>query len=132
MTVNPKAKGEKTEAVVLAKLLIRNEVVLQPFGDNQRYDLVIDRNGVFLRVQCKTGRIRNSCVKFNTYSTSGGGPKKSYIGEVEFFGIYCPDNDKAYLVPIHDCSEKSGLLRLYPPKNNSCISKVKWAVDYEI
>jgi len=129
---NTKSKGEKTEACVLAKLLLRNDVVLIPFGDNQRYDLVIDRGGKFLRVQCKTGRIRNGCLDFNTFSTSGGGPKRSYIGEIDLFGIYCPDNGKTYLIPIEHCSEKSGRFRIDPPMNNSCISKVKWASAYEI
>ena len=35
---NSKAVGEKSEAVVLANFLLKGWVVLQPFGDNQRYD----------------------------------------------------------------------------------------------
>ena len=42
---NPKAIGEMTEAVILAHLILRGDGVLLPFGNNQRYDMVIDRGG---------------------------------------------------------------------------------------
>jgi hypothetical protein len=34
----------------------RGYSVLLPFGVNQRYDLVLDLDGRFVRAQCKTGR----------------------------------------------------------------------------
>jgi hypothetical protein len=56
--MNPKAVGEKTEAIILAELIRNDLVVLLPFGDNQRYDFVVDNHGEFIRIQCKTGRYR--------------------------------------------------------------------------
>ena len=53
---NNKTKGERSEAIIIAKLLEVGYGVLTPFGDNRRYDLVIeDADGKFWRVQCKTG-----------------------------------------------------------------------------
>jgi len=52
---NTKALGEVTEGVILAHLLRRGEVVLLPFGNNQRYDMVVDRSGLLIKAQCKTG-----------------------------------------------------------------------------
>lgn len=54
-----RSKAEKTEAAILARLSGREGVtILLPFGGgNGRYDLVIDDNGTFSRVQCKTGRL---------------------------------------------------------------------------
>ena len=44
--------------------------MLIPFGDNQRYDLVVEREGNFVRVQCKTGRVRKEGqILFNTCSS---------------------------------------------------------------
>ena len=37
MNTSPKVVGEKSEGMVLAALLRAGKVVLQPFGDNQRY-----------------------------------------------------------------------------------------------
>jgi len=66
--IHPKAVGEKTEAIIIAELIKKDYVVLLPFGDNQRYDLVIHHNNEFIRVQCKTGRLRNGAIVFNTIS----------------------------------------------------------------
>ena len=102
MNYNPKAIGERSEAVIIAKLLLNGEIVLEPFGDNQRYDLVIDREGQFLRIQCKTGRIKNGAIIFQCSSNAGGGPKRNYRGQIDLFAVYCPDNDNVYLVPVND------------------------------
>ncbi len=53
---NNKTIGELSEAIIIAKLIEVGYSVLTPFGDNRRYDLVIeDADGQFWRVQCKTG-----------------------------------------------------------------------------
>jgi len=46
---NTKAIGEISEAIVLAEFLKMGFPVLLPFGDNQRYDMVIEAGGRFLR-----------------------------------------------------------------------------------
>lgn len=42
LPANSKSIGERSEAMALAHFLQLGWVVLLPFGDNQRYDLVID------------------------------------------------------------------------------------------
>ena len=54
MTVTRKSIGEVSEAVVMAEFLKAGFPVLLPSGDSQRYDLVVEAGGSFLRVQCKT------------------------------------------------------------------------------
>jgi hypothetical protein len=54
---NTKVAGDITEAVVLAEFLRAGFPVCVPFGDNQRYDLVVEAGGRFLRVQCKTASL---------------------------------------------------------------------------
>lgn len=130
MKENPKTIGERSEAVIMAKLLLNGEVVLQPFGDNQRYDLVIDRDGTFLRIQCKTGKIRNGAVEFSSCSNAGGYKKKSYYGEIELFAVYCPENQGVYMVPVDEAAGITTRLRIDPPKNNSSVSTVRWAKDF--
>lgn len=131
--MNTKAVGEISEAQVLAALLRSNKVILLPFGDNQRYDFVIDDDGNFFRVQCKTGRIKNGAVVFPVCSSSvhRGGEKKVYINEIEYFGIYCPDNKSCYLVPISAVQDlkHEAALRIDEPKNGQ-LSGIKWAKDF--
>lgn len=129
--MNTKSIGEASEAMVIAALLRNRKVILQPFGDNQRYDLVIDEGGKFLRVQVKTGRIRDGAIIADTASTYAhrGGVRRGYRGQVELFAIYCPENDEAYLVPIDQAPGTSITLRLEPPKNGQA-TNVRWAKDF--
>ena len=45
------------------------------------------------------------------------GAKKLYEGEVDFFGVYCPDNQTCYLVPAESLPREMASLRLTPPRN---------------
>ena len=47
MAGKTKEMGERTEGIIFGAFLRAGEVVLRPFGDNQRYDLVLDRAGYF-------------------------------------------------------------------------------------
>jgi hypothetical protein len=129
--MNPKAKGEITEAVILAELMKRGKVVLLPFGNNQRYDLLIDDGGTFTRVQCKTGRLINHCVRFYTRSVNGfTGKKRGYRGEIDLFMVYCPDNQKIYAINVNDAPESEMYLRIHPSRNGQRVG-VFFASDYE-
>ena len=132
MRDNPKAKGERTEGIVLAQLMRRGHVILLPFGNNQRYDLVVDVDGKFVRGQCKTGVYRGGCVRFHPCSTNGfTGRKAGYAGQIEVFWVYCPEIDKVYQVPVGDVGSSQALLRIDPPRGGAT-SKIRWARDYEI
>ena len=61
---HPVDVGLRTEAAILAELVQRGYQVLVPFGVNQRYDLVLDIEGEFVRAQCKTGRLRDGVIRF--------------------------------------------------------------------
>src|SRR5260370_39923710 len=92
---NPKAIGERSQAVIIFKLLEAGYHVLTPYGDNTRYDLVIeDADGQFWRVQGKTGWVEagGAYIEFDTASlydrTRTGRTehrKKDYRGQIEQF-----------------------------------------------
>jgi hypothetical protein len=119
--------------MVLAALLRSGKSVLRPFGDNERYDLVIDDGEKFSRVQCKTARRVGNVLKFDTCSSYShrGGKKKDYRGQVEFFGIYSPDVDRVFLVPVSHVGTTSASLRLTPTVNGQHVN-VRLASDYEL
>lgn len=125
--------GDTAVAGVLARLLKRGYAILLPFGDSQRYDLVLDKDGQFFRVQCKSGRVRNGCIRFNSSSTEWykGHRRRNYKGQIDYFGIYCPELDKTYLVPVDIVGETQGILRINPPKNNQS-KYIRWCNKYEI
>ena len=117
---------------IISVLLNKGKRVLLPLGDYHRYDFVIDDNSNFIRVQCKTGRIRNDVLLFKTCSQHCRTHKhKGYKNEIDYLGVYCPELDKCYLVPVDSVPETEASLRLNIPKNKQQ-KDIKWAKDYEI
>jgi hypothetical protein len=60
--VNSKAKGEISEGHAIAQLLTHRYAPSMPFGDNQRYDLIVDDGERLWRAQVKTARRRCPCA----------------------------------------------------------------------
>ena len=125
-------KGDITTAQVMSHLLVRGYIVLQPWGVSHRYDLVIDDNGKFSRVQCKTGRIDDGVIVFNSSNTYWYGEvRKDYKGQIEYFGVCCIGNNKVYLVPVDVASRTVTRLRVQPTRNGQN-KGIIWASMYEI
>ncbi len=135
--VHPKTIGDRSALAVMLALQELGFSVMVPFGENTRYDLVIDDGVRLARVQCKTGRLRDGAVRFAVCSTYGHHPnprvvRRDYSGEVDFFAVHCPETDGVYLIPIDRLPlTREGALRVEPPKNNQRIG-VRLASDYEI
>ena len=127
-----KSIGELSELIVGAALVRAGYRVALPLGESQRYDLVIEKGGVFSRVQVKTGRLRNGVILFHPYSSHShrkGVACKPYTDQIDFFGIYCTELGAVYLLPIADAARLSGTLRVRPTKNGQH-SQVRWAHPY--
>lgn len=129
-----KSVGDLSEILFAGKLALAGYRVAVPLGENHRYDLIIEKDNTLSRVQVKTGRLRNGAVVFNCYSshTHRNGPStRVYTGQVDFFGVFCPELDSAYLVPIGDLARVGGSLRLHPAKNGQH-RHVRWGSNYEL
>lgn len=133
-TGHPVDVGFQTEAIILAELARRGYRVLVPFGYNQRYDLVLEIEGCFIRVRCKTGRLRDGCVTYRAQSVRSNTRNvliRDYKDDVELFIVYCPDTGRLYVVPIDDATRTQGTLRIDPTANGQG-KRVRWARDYEL
>lgn len=132
MKRNTKAIGDRSESRVLAAFIDAGFNVSIPFGENHRYDFVVeDEEGRLLKIQVKTGRKRDGVIRFNGYSSHahrGGSPSRLYRGEGDFFAIYCPQTNDLYLVPESEVSFRP-YLRIDPPRNNMK-KTVRWAADF--
>ena len=129
--------GDRTAVAVIAALQACGYAVLVPFGENTRYDLVIDDGARLARVQCKTGRLREGGVRFAVCSCYGhhqnpNTARRDYRGQVDYFGVYCPETRAVYLVPIEDLETRvMAILRVTPSRNNQR-RRVRQAAQYEI
>jgi len=109
---HPKDVGDRTTLAVMLALREAGYAISVPFGENTRYDLVIDDGNGLSRVQCKTGRLRDGAVRFPTCSTYGhhlrpSTARRDYIGEVDCFAVHCPETDGVYLIPIEAVSTRT-------------------------
>jgi hypothetical protein len=134
---HPKDIGDRTTLAVMLALQDAGFLIATPFGENTRYDLVVDDGDDLWRVQCKTGRVRFGAVVFPTCSSYAHHPnpritRRSYVGEIDFFGVWCPQLDSVYLVPIEDASSRSYAALRYLPSRNGQRKAIRWAADYEI
>jgi hypothetical protein len=134
---HPKAIGDRSTLAIMLALHEAGYELLIPFGENTRYDLVIDDGVRLARVQCKTGRLRRGGVIFSACSSYAHHPNpsmvtRSYLGQIDYFAVFCRETGCSYLIPIEDVQLKSrGKLRVGPPRNNQRIG-IRFAADYEI
>ena len=132
VTRHPVDVGLRTEAAILSELVRRGYKVLVPFGVNQRYDLVLDIEGQFVRAQCKTGRLRNGGVRFSTRSVLANRTRiafRDYDGEAEIFLVYCEETGGLYVVPVNEAPKCEMCLRIGPCRQEL---GVNMASDYEL
>ena len=116
--------------MITASLLKARFTVLKPLSDGARFDLAIERDGTFKRIQCKTGRLKNGTIRFRLNSvTAGGRRRRNYKGDADLFGVYCPENGKSYLLPVDALGDHQATIRIAPAKNNQA---TRPAADFEI
>lgn len=123
---NNKSKGNIGEAKCLAKLVELGIPVSLPFGDNERYDMVIEHNGKLEKIQVKysSSITENGSYQFracnSTYHTNDKS-NHDYVGQIDAFLYYNAIKDEVYYVPIEilKCHTNFYLRdKNNPPKNN--------------
>jgi hypothetical protein len=92
----PQKRGQATEALLKSEFVVRGIPVLVPEYDNEPYDLVVEVDGLFYKIQAKTAYPDSGgdTVYFETVSTrsrSDGCVRSGYEGEIDLFGVHNPE-----------------------------------------
>lgn len=135
-----KTKGNLAEAKILTRLMELGYNVLQPFGDNCRYDLVTEKDGVFQRVQCKYASSNGKTFMVQTHSKTvlikDGVVKNKKLHydstQIDQIIVYVKEIDKCFLFPLAKtpgCGQFQ--VRLSPPLNKQN-KFVRFAYDFEL
>lgn len=125
-------KGDLTELYVLTHFMEMGIIVSTPYGQNSRYDMIIDYNNHLYRIQVKTSHSDNNGETFMFYSASShitarGCHKVTYSkDEIDFFATIW--DNQLYLIPVEECGS-TVTLRIAPPKNNAT-KNIRFAKDY--
>ncbi len=134
--LSSQVKGDIAEFRIICALMTKGCKVFKSCTENCRYDLVFEFENKFYKVQVKSAKYNSDkgIIVVGTKSVKcTTGECKSYKGEVDYFGVYCPELDKCYLIPETNLPP-SGLaihLRVDPVKNSQIV-KINWAKDYEL
>lgn len=130
-----KHKGNLTELQCLAAFVEQGCTVSIPYGDNSRYDFIVDIDRRLYKIQVKTSSLKkdtDNAIVFSCRSThvncSGVKNVRYNENEIDFFATYW--ENQCYLIPIKESSvEKT--LRFAPPKNGQ-VKGISFAKDYTI
>ncbi len=121
MTTNQ--MGAIAEAAFTAAAIRLGYFVLRPTPEGRRYDLVLDLGHRLLRVQCKWARREKNVIvvraRTSRFTPTAGYLRTTYTAaEIDALGIYCPDLEECFLVPIEDFEGQGFLhLRVGPTHN---------------
>ena len=133
--MHTKQIGNISEAKVLARALELGYDVSLPFGEDCRYDMILDDRKELTRIQVKTGRLADGVIVFRTCSQNSQGKQrakgKSYTAEeIDAFVVYCPELDKCFLVPVSIQLASQATLRVTEARNNQQ-EGIRLAKDFE-
>lgn len=133
MELTSKEKGNLTELQCLTAFYELGHKVSIPYGENCRYDFILDVNNTLLRIQVKTSKsVSDECFSFATRSTrvnSQGSISKNYTKEeIDYFATFY--QGKCYLVPVDECGIEKKLRFCYPANGQK--KGINLAQDYEL
>src|SRR5258708_5219798 len=125
------SKGIIGEFEFETHLLKKGYTVLTPVNPNSSYDLVVEMEGGFQRIQIKYCTPKNGTLRIELDRPMR---KTKYYKDrdVDMMGAYDSLNDKFYLIPIQNIpSNRRFYLRVEKP-NSAQEKLIHWATDYEI
>lgn len=132
--MNSKHKGNITELECMLAFIKLGYNVLIPYGDCERYDFVVDKEGKLYKIQSKTSSSDNNGKSFKfscrTCNRKDGNIVHHIYTKEEIDYFITTFNGKVYLVPVEECGSDKRL-RLEPTQNSQ-ERGVSWAKDYEL
>jgi Holliday junction resolvase-like predicted endonuclease len=126
-----KQKGDIAEAFVTYLLKQNGFNVLLPWGEDNRYDLVTEKNGIFKRIQVKYATPKDGIVEVrirscNNYNIIHYSPK-----DIDIIAVYAPNQNKVYFIPLNGIKNKSVCKLRFEPTRNKQNKFIVMASKYE-
>lgn len=111
MDLSSKEKGNLTELQCLTAVYELGYKASIPYGEDSRYDFILDIDGILLRVQVKTCQETNTGIKIPCRSTQVNTAQTkthSYNKEqIDYFATFY--NGNCYLIKVEECSTQKTL-----------------------
>ncbi len=132
MKTNWKTFGDIGEAIVIAEAIKKGYTVSIPFGDNKKYDLIIERNGKLEKIQVKYHSGNGKFIIVDYRYNKGYKVKHYTKKDIDAIIVYDAYTEKCYYISSKYFAEgkRAINLRIIPTKNNQ-EKRVNWAKDFE-
>ena len=123
------------EAAIAEEAVRLGFAVLVPAFGAPRCDMVLEREGRLIRVQCKSAARRDEVVAVRAVTcrrTADGYERSTYTAdEVDLIAAYSHELKRCFAIPITEFGESGTLyLRLSPPRNGQ-MAGLHFADDYD-
>jgi len=126
-----KQKGDIAEIYIAYLLKKEGFNVLLPWGEDHRYALVSEKNGIFKRIQVKYVTPRKGMLEVALRSLNNYQILHYSVKDIDIIAAYEPNNQKVFFVPLKRIKNKSSLkLRLLPSKNKQ-VKNITMASKFE-
>jgi len=113
-------------------MVVNGHSVSVPFGDNDKYDLIVDNSRELYRIQCKTAwENKQDTIRFNTHSQttdSGEYHEETYDGRIDAFVVRYPETEQLYWIDVTDATTQKMELRFEAEIDHPSIN---WAEEHE-
>ena len=132
---NNKIKGRIGLSMAINYFTLKGYTISLPLNDTQWYDMIIEKDGIFLTVQCKCTGTENGEISLKSMGGTKGSAYDSVLNHSELDYLFCVDKDlHMFLIPLSDIlksgNNKSIRLRLEPTKNNQGFQTYKYLVQF--
>ena len=127
--MHKKTKGSVAELAVALRLMKEGWQVLIPYGENTRYDLVVERDGRFLRVQIKYVTPKDGVLRVNCRSSNNWSVFQYTSEDIDVIAAYDAQSEQSYFVPVAQLRKGAIRLRPLPPKNHQT-HQVRFAREF--
>ena len=134
--MDTKRIGNSTELNCIAYLYDCGCEILLPYGDSQKYDIVIDYNNKLYKIQCKNANStykEDGSIDYITFKTSweSGRQSRTRVSyskkDIDFFATYY--EGQCYLIPVEETPSTIKTIRFALPKNGQ-VKGISFAEDY--
>jgi hypothetical protein len=136
--MNTKDQGSFGVLVVMQAAMKKGYTVCTPYGDNQRYDLLLDKRGVLKRVQVKCMTPKNGRIVLSLFTVMHNKDNRStqyrrvnYTArEVDALAIVNAETNEVYMIPVQEIDGLTGLNLRTDKAALRKSNKARYAVNY--
>lgn len=128
--MHTKTKGTIAELKIASRLLEDGWKVLFPLGENNRYDLVVEKGGKFVRIQVKYVTQKKGSLDVNCSSSNNWSVLPYNSNEIDYIAVFNASNEEMYFLPISLMTKYKFKLRIDKTKNNQN-KGIHYATDFK-